>query len=275
MSLQVRILMHVIIFVSMFLVLSCASIPPPASLPTAPSLLNDFIKKRDELTSLRARSSADSFSDGQRIRGKVDLFLTRPDRLRVELVSPFESPLAILVADKDRFAMHDMRKGRFLVGKSEPCNIERLLKVPLTNSQVIMLFLGGMPIIDFKYSIVRWDSRGYYSVDLIDDDGRVQRLEIDPNPQCYSLMRSTLTDSKGLVFEIIMEGKAHSGAKCLPEKIRVILPRKDTDVLLSYTEAEINVNLPDIAWKLDPPAGIIIEPVECEYSEGQNSGLDK
>jgi len=240
---------------------SCAMRSEPPKLPEAESILESFEKKRDQERSLRARAIADTFSGSDRIRSRVDVFINTPDRVRVELVSPFESPMAIMVADRGRFFMHDMREGRFYIGSDCAASIEKLLNIPLNGTQAAALFMGRVPVIDYAYSICRWDSRGYYTIDLMDARGRHQNLRISPD-SCHSLMGSTLSDGDGLFYSIEMSGKAPGQSGCIPGRIEISLPRKDTDVVFVYKKAETGVSLPDAAWKLAIPPGTRVEQLD-------------
>jgi len=240
---------------------SCAVRPEPPNLPEAESILESFEKKRDSEHSLRARAIADTFSGPDRIRSRVDVFINTPDRARVELVSPFESPMAIMVADRGRFFMHDMREGRFYIGTDSAASIEKLLNIPLNGRQAAALFMGRVPVIDYVFSICRWDSRGYYTIDLIDAQERHQNLRISPD-SCRSLMGSTLSDRDGLFYSIEMSGKAPGRSGCIPGRIEITLPRKDTDVIFVYKKAETGVSLPESAWRLGIPPGTRVEQLD-------------
>jgi hypothetical protein len=253
-------------FVALVVSTACGPTPRPAdAYEDVGVLLADWSAKRAAVRSLRATGRIDQFGKDQRISGMVYVFARLPDALRVDLVSPLGHSLAVLAAQAGRFSMHDVREGRFLQGPAQPCNIARLVQIPLPVEDVVRLLIGSTPRIEGSPSLV-WDpDKGAYAVTLDDGDAQ-QKLLIGPDRRVLPLLRSKLTRRGEVAFDVLLERWSPAGAHTLPREIRVKMPSKDVDLLLRYDleGLEPDVNLPQDAFQLVPPPGMKIEEVTCE-----------
>lgn len=244
---------------------ACGPVPPPRDAYTkAPDIIADLEARRANIKSFRITGRVDHFGEQHRIQGKTFFFAVLPNQLRIELVSPFGSPLNVLTINGDIFALHDLREGRYLTGPAKPCNIARLVRIPLPREDVVRILIGYTPLIEGK-SEVTWDTKGFYRVTITDGE-RTQRLEIDGNHETLPLMRSTLEDANGVVFDITYKKWRTVTDIRMPHEIRIKMPRKKSDLLVRYDTGgvELNVELPKDAWDQTPPAHLTPEQVDCD-----------
>lgn len=245
--------------------LGCGPVQMPrGGFTRADDLIAAFEGRLDRIKTLRITGRVDHFGKQQRVQGKLYIFGEMPDRLRMELVSPFGSPLTVLTVSNGRFALHDLREGRFLEGPAEPCNIARLVRIPLPPEDVSRILIGHTPIVE-GLSEIRWSTKGRYVVDIKDGDVH-QTLEIGTREEGLPLHRSVVRDDRGVLFSI---SNSHFGLVegfAIPHEIRVKMPRKDADLLLRYDNGgvELGVDLPQGAWHQSVPSGMQVERVTCE-----------
>jgi hypothetical protein len=254
-----------ILLIIALLAAACGPAPRPAdAYGKAPDLLADMISLRGKARSLRISGRIDHFGT-QRVQGKVYLFAEPPDRLRVDLVSPLGSTLAVLTASGGRFAMSDEREGRYYEGAAEPCNIARLIRIPLPAEDVIRVLAGGTPIIDGA-SEVTWNGKGYYDVVIRGGAGREQRLEIGSDRGSLPLLRSRITENGATALDLRCDRWGSIGGVSVPYEIRIQMPAQEVDLLVRYDEGgvETNADIPVEAWTHVFPAGAAVEHVTCE-----------
>jgi len=243
---------------------ACGPVPMPKGAYThAPDLLAAMSKKRQGFDSFRISGRVDHFGKAQHIRGKLFLFAQFPKNLRVDLLSPFGNTLSVLTVADGRFAMADYREGVFMEGAAEPCNIARLIKIPLPAEEVIRILIGDSPIIEGT-SEVSWDKKGFYRVEVRDGE-RIQTLEINPDKDILSLKRSLLKDSRGIVYDIRYDRWRRVNSAYVPYEIRVKVPSDQTDLELLYDDdgVETDIELPSDAWSLSFPKGADIKQAVC------------
>jgi outer membrane biogenesis lipoprotein LolB len=230
----------------------------------ARDLVADMLALRAKAKSFRIAGTIDYFG-AQRVQGKVYLFAMPPKRLRVELVSPLGSTLASLTAVDGRFAMSDEREGRYYDGEAAPCNLARLIRIPLPAEDVIRVLAGGTPVIDGP-SEVTWDKAGHYDVLIRGDGGREQRLEIGPDRGSLELLSSRITEGGKTALDLHCERWGSVGGVYVPYEIRIEMPEHDVDLLVRYDAdgVEPNADIPSEAWTLTFPEGAKVEHVACD-----------
>jgi hypothetical protein len=244
---------------------ACGPVPRPKdAYERAPDLLSDMKQLRDEVRSFRITGKVDHFGAEHRVQGKTYLFARLPGRLRVDVLSPFGNTLSVLTVDSDRFALADFRENRFLEGPAEPCNIARLIRVPLPADELIRVLIGHSPIIEGQEQ-VEWDRQGFYRV-VIRDGERVQTLEVGPDRNSLPLRRSRLVEGGEKVFDMTFDRWRRVDGAHVPHELRVKMPQEQADLLMRYDDegVEINVDLPEDAWTQSFPDGARVEPVTCD-----------
>jgi hypothetical protein len=246
------------------LLAGCGPAPRPAdAYASAPDLVRDMLALRAKVRSLRAAGRADHYGERGRVQGKIFAFAEEPGRLRVDLMSPFGSTLAVLTADGAAFRLSDMRESRYYEGPAEPCNIARLIGVPLAPEDVVAALSGSTPVIEGAPR-VEWDGGGFYRV-KIEGGGLAQTLEIGPSRRVLPLRRSRLERGGEVVFDIAFDRWLDVGGASVPHEIRVEMPRDKAELLVRYDEGavEVNVDLPDDAFTQSAPPGFATESVVC------------
>src|SRR5262249_23601292 len=120
--------------VALLALAGCPSVaPPPSRFPSAADAIARMKATYACDRGVKGDTKVDSLSHRGRVRGKVLLFGGRPSRIRFDLLSPppFNSIVATLTTDDDRFALLDQRERKFYEGPASACNIARLTEVPL------------------------------------------------------------------------------------------------------------------------------------------------
>jgi hypothetical protein len=273
-------------------------VPPPASqVPNARAALSRVHETQDCGIGVHASAKIDHFGKGGRIRTDLLAFAIWPDRLRMDVVSPFGVTLATLTSDGDKFAFNNLRDRRFLFGKATACNIARLTTVPLPGHVLGSLLRGEPPILKHNdaEATVTWDRSGYYVVRVKGNNGSEESVHVAPHPddraqpwdkqrfrlldvkveqQGIVLYHATLADHKPAPMDKPIIDPDHidpptptSGPTCtaeLPRRIRVEVPGKDEDVLFRYENVTWNPPLPDGTFTQPIPDGVAVERAVCE-----------
>ena len=242
----------------------CGPVPKPANAYSDGALLVEHMReKRGAIESFRIAGVVDHYGEEHRIQGKLFLFADLPSKLRVDLLSPFGSSLAVLTIKDDLFSLSDKREGRYLTGPAEPCNIARLIRVALPPKDVAQILIGGTPVIPGP-AAVEWSREGHYVV-TIQGEGQTQTILVGPDHDVLPVLRSTLRDEAGVVFDIEFDKWKRAGKTRVPYDIRIKMPREKADLHVRYDEdeVELNVSLPGDAWEHSFPEGVEVEEVTC------------
>jgi hypothetical protein len=260
------------------LVAGCAgAIPRPADAYTdGRALLIKHRESREQLTRLQAEARVDQRGQAGRIKGSVLMFVERPARVRLDVMTQF-GPIAIFTSDGQQFAYSDLREQRYLSGPTCPENIARLLGVGLTAEETTSILLGGTPLIAALGAAIEWNDDGFYRVKLRAADGTQQQIDLEPwaedrtrprAEQHLRLLRSELFDPKGRsVWRFSYEdyqpvGDAARGIE-MAYRVRVEQPTEGNDTLIRFKELRLDPAIPEGAFTQQPRAGMRLEPSSC------------
>lgn len=282
---------------------SCALVgcgmPPPASqVPNARAAVDRVHATQGCGIGIHANGKIDHFGREGRVRLDLLAFAVWPDRLRMDIVSPFGVTLATLTSDGSRFSLNDLRDKRFLHGPATACNIARLTTVPIPGHVLVSLLRGEAPVLKHAgeaAAAIEWDRSGYYRVTINGTNNAVEKLKVAPHPDDFGLpwdkQRLRLMDVEVRQEGIVLyhaELEDHkpapmdkpmidpdgldapiptSGPTCtaeLPRRIHVEVPGSRADVLFRYESVTWNPPLQASTFTQPAPPGIPVERVTCE-----------
>lgn len=276
----------------------CGNPPPASQVPSARAATDRIHATQDCGGGLHATAKIDQFSKEQgRVRGDLLAFAIWPDKIRMDIVSPFGVTLWTLASDGVKFSLNDLRQKRFFHGPSSLCNIQRITTMPIPGHVLVSLMRGEAPVLkhtDADESIA-WDGKGYYVVTIKGNNGSVERIKVAPHPddlaqpwekqrlrvldivveqQGILLYHAELADHKVAPMAVPQVDPAMidppiptSGPQCtaeLPRRIHVEAPTKDADVLFRYEDVTWNPPLPDGIFTQPIPGGVEVVRMTCE-----------
>jgi hypothetical protein len=279
--------------------MGCHAVPPPRSqFPTAAEALARMKATFQCERGVRGEAKIDHFSEHGRVRGKLLLFASRPNRLRFDVVSPppFNSIVSTLTADQGTFSLLDLRERKFYAGPATACNIARLTEVPLEAHALVSLLGGQAPLLVHQDSQLQmeWSGDGYYVIRIPSTRGASEELHVAPSPadlaQPWASQRLRVLDvrvvQQGIelyhasldAFEWTSTAPPQvdpdgleppippSGPSCsveVPRKIHIEVKESDQDVLFRYENVKLNPPLPSGVFTQAPPDGVERVRVEC------------
>ena len=275
----------------------CGTAPPPSKLPTARAAVDRVHASQDCGIGVHANAKIDYFGKGGRLRQDLLAFAVWPDRVRMDVVSPFGVTLATLTSDGNEFSLYDLREKRFFHGPATACNIARLTMVPLPPHVLVSLLRGAAPVLKHEPNDekIEWDSGGYYVATIKGANDTEQRIKLAPHPADFNLpwekqrlrvlevqvkqqgvvlYRAELSDHQPAPMDkpiidpdMIDPPVPTSGPTCnaeLPRRIRVLVPTKKEDILFRYESVTWNPPLPQGTFTQPVPPGVLVERVTCD-----------
>ncbi len=266
-------------------------------MPNATAALERARASTDCGTGIQASSKIDHFSDQGRFRGDLLMFASAPDRIRMDIVSPFGVTLATLTSDGRKFALADLREKRFFTGPSSACNIARLTTVPLPGHVLVSLLRGQAPLVrhDQAAMQIAWSTKGYYVVTIPSTRTAVEELHLAPHPDDFGkpwgAQRLRVVDVRveqygRVAWHALLDEHASapmavarvdadgidaplapSGPVCsadLPRRVHVEMPDQGQDVRIRYEQVTWNPPLPEGTFLQPAPPGSEVNIVDCQ-----------
>jgi len=257
---------------------ACASVPRPTqAFTSAREALQLFGLTRAEVQALRAEARVDQRGDGSRIKGTVLMFVQRPGRVRFDAMTQF-GPAAVLTSDGVHFEYSDLRKNRFMYGRTCPRNLSRLLNMPLTVGQTTELLLGGTPLLSHARAAIGWHPDGYYLVKVRNDEGMRQEIElgigehdadVPKTRQSLRLLRSEVYDARGrtvwrITYDDYRNTERGTYRVPMPFYVRVEQPSAGRDTVIRFKDIALDPKIPAGVFVQMPKPGLTLEEASCD-----------
>jgi hypothetical protein len=220
----------------------CASLAPrapqifPEERRPARELAQALIQRAAELRSLRALAGVYySGTDGKGSFQEVVL-VHRPDRLRLETLSPMGAVL-ILTASADEITGFHTREGVFYRGKSSPENLYRFTQIPLGVEEVTAVLMGLPP----AAAEGEWRNEGP-SIGRALGGGWKETITFHPY-QPLPIRWQRLSPDGKVEMSARFSDFIATPAGQFPLKIVLEAPAQQRRLEITYKEPELNVDL--------------------------------
>lgn len=207
----------------------------------------------------------------------------KPDRVRLETLDFFGNPVAVLVADGDRFGFYDARSRTFYRGDATAENVSRFLPVAIPPGELVTILCGSAPILpgtaiearprDGRVELVV--ARGEVAQQLVlaealaVESSRVRRADPDPARQAvfYDLDFSSFRSQGKVRFPNALRLDAASA------QARVGLEwRQDLEVNGEVERGLFAIGPPRGAKVVDLPPGAAMPEIELPFAAENASG---
>jgi hypothetical protein len=274
----------------------CYRSPPASRFPDAATLLARLHEAQACSRGLSGEGKLDYFGKQGRVRGSILFMMASPDRVRLDVVSPFGATISTLTSNGAAFSLYDLRQKLFLHGPANACNLAQFTHVPMPPHALVSLLRGEPPLLSHApaSATLDWESGRYVvriasahaateeiAISPSDEDYdkpyAAQRLElasIEVKQQSYVLYRAELADH---VVALTAPPRADpdgidpdlppSGPACqarVPRRLHLEVPAEEQDLLLSISEIAHNPPLRPDAFEQRPPGGVVVRSSPCQ-----------
>jgi hypothetical protein len=236
--------------------------PYPA--PTAEALLDYLQQQNEQARSLRAESTMDYWVGGERARGTVLMMAERGAKVRINALSPAGDTVAAdLACDGHSFTLVDTNADCQLTGPCDARSIGRLLRVWLEPDELLLLALGGVPLVEGEPALTWSGERSAEMLTLAEPGGRTQRIYLQRSGDTHWDVAAAVVETPGGEVEWELENRdfhsleADDGASFrAPRRTRFQQPAERADLAVRWSEREANIELNPAAFQLSPPEGL-------------------
>jgi outer membrane lipoprotein-sorting protein len=274
----------------------CARSAPPSRFPDAQSLLARLHDEQRCSRGLSAEGKIDYFGKEGRVRGSLMFMASSPDRVRLDVVSPFGATISTLTSNGTDFALYDLRQRVFLHGAANACNLGQFTHVPMPPHALVSLLRGEPPVLLHQppQATLAWEG-GRYVVRIVSDHAATQEIAISPSDadydkpyaqqrvelesvevrqQNYVLYRAELqqyevaktapprSDPDGIDPDVPPSGP-ECGAR-LPRRLHLEVPSEEQDLVLTVSEIAHNPPLRPGVFEQRPPGGVVVRSSPCQ-----------
>jgi hypothetical protein len=228
---------------------------PKGRIQDADFALESVQARRDRVHTVRGEARV--ALDGPQGSGKVTEFVAAcfPSHLRLETVSFFGSPMAVLTSDGTTFALNDLEHQKFVDGEATPENVSRLLPVQLRPEDIVALLIGVPPLLVATDSVtLELDEAARMYKLVLKSGGAVEVIGLEP--ATLRPVHIWMNAKAGLTaYEASFDD--YDEVFDLPRNLELTTRDPNTKVQLKWRDREMNAELPVGTFKQTPPAGLV------------------
>ena len=189
--------------------------------------------------------------------GYAALILQEPDSLRLEPLSPFGTPLVVVVARGASFRAYSPSRNAVYMGRTNRRGIERILGIPLDSEIVIKLLLGDWAVVLGGEENLDLKKPGSgYVLQTRRKPGGVISGFVELEPRELHPVKMGIRTQRGTIL-VRYEGFAKTGEVWRPSDVEILGPGGKNRLHISYPadEGAVDTALPDELFRLKPPRG--------------------
>ena len=189
--------------------------------------------------------------------GHAALVLRKPDSLRIEPLSPFGTPLVVVVARGASFRAFSPSRNTVYMGRTNRQGIEQILGIPLNSEIFIKLLLGDWAVVLGGEENLALKKRGFaYVLEMKGVAGGVVSGLVELEPRDFHAVKMEIRTQRGAIV-VRYGGFIKTGKVWRPSRVEILAPGGKNRLHISYPadEGAVDTALPDDLFRLKPPRG--------------------
>jgi outer membrane lipoprotein-sorting protein len=250
-----------LIFAILLLLLAACAVrpvaPPPIKPPvSAVNLLERLADSATAFTSLEGMAKVRISTEARTQSVTEVLFVEKPDRLRLETLSPFGQPLLVMATDGKQIEVLVPGEGKLYRDDFSLARLQRLTRLPLQLTDLVHLLLYQVPVIGHERQSVAPVAEGETLLTLYAPEGRRQELRFD---QLLRLTGAAYYRDDELLLQVAY-GRFTDESQPFPLTASLAMPASKTEATVAFSEVQTNLAIPGERFRLTPPPGVEILP---------------
>jgi hypothetical protein len=237
---------------------------PSASADELEALVS-AMRGADAPFALQGRFSVRLESPGVSGTTKGALVLHQPDRFRIEIHSPFGTPMVLIASDGQALHAWAAKDNRFFRGDDAAAVLSQLTAGAVALSDVNAMLTGALPLPQAPVLDLAEDDEGLVRLTLAGPEAVQVRAVLDPRTQRTRQLRVLRAEGPGAgpvpglptgetLLQVDYLEVARVGRSLLPEQLRVSLPTLGWSLELEFLSWDELGRIPEV-FALTPPPG--------------------
>ena len=245
-----------LLFFSIVALSGCASTKeghrPPANL--SPDEVIEAVNRHTRgITTFQANGSISVESPSLSSSGSFDLWLKKPDSLRVDVKGPFGIRIASALFTHDRYVFYNSFKNEVIEGNVNSGEMPSFMDIQLNPKDIIDTFCGARGFFREEVSPDSFSAGDGSYLLQFHHKGGTTRYTVDDAMLYISGIEHV--DSAGAVWseEHFDFGRNDDGT-VIPQAIRLIQDKLESSVALTYETVHLNLPINDMELRVPPDA---------------------
>jgi outer membrane lipoprotein-sorting protein len=231
--------------------------PPPIAPPvSAANLLERLADSATAFTSLEGMAKVRISTETRTQSVTEVLFAEKPDRLRLETLSPFGQPLLVMATDGKQLEFLVPGEGKLYRDDFSLAHLQRLTRLPLQLTDLVHLLLYQVPVIGHERQSVEPLAEDETLLILHASAGRRQELRFD---RLLRLTGAAYYQGDELLLRVGYD-RFTGETRPFPLTASLAMPASKTEATVAFSEVRTNVAIPAERFRLTPPPGVEVLP---------------
>lgn len=244
--------------VVLLLVTLAACVRPPARvLETFPGLQDELVRQAvssgTRFENLKGLAKIKFKRAGRTNSFSSAIVLEKPDKLRIDILSPFGATYVRAASDGDTLKLYLVAEGRFFSGSPAPENLARLTQFPIDITRMVDLMLYTLPLIAGEVGPVAVRDERYYLT--IQDNDVTQELVFDASKNVNS---SRIVREDDTLLSV--DYTAFAGRDPFPHHIEIRSPSDAIFLEVHFDSVDLNTPIDPSVFVIKPPENVAVEP---------------
>ncbi len=232
----------------------------PITTISTQTLLEKLEKRKSTFQDLRARVSLSLQSANEYFSFQEILLLQSPVRIRMEILSPFGTPLIFMATNEKSFSIFDVGEKKLYQGPPTPENLARILGAPIKPKELINILSANFPGLNGNLPVKSAfiPKENVYLIESSDyHDAEKWKLWLTASDYLPFRM-ALLSKGNNLMYDIYYEDFKFINDYNFPRIITIMIPSDDKKVIFTYNTISLNEGIPESLFQLKVPEGIEI-----------------
>lgn len=231
--------------------------PPPVTPPASAALLLERLAdSATAFASLEGVAKVRINTEARTQSVTEVLFAEKPDRLRLETLSPFGQPLLVMATDGRQIDVLIPGEGKLYSDEVSLAHLQRLTRLPLQLTDLVHLLLYQVPVIGHERQSVAPAAEGETLLTLYATEGRRQELRFD---RLLRLIAAAYYRDDELLLQVDYD-RFTGESRPFPMTASLAMPAANTAATVAFSEVRTNVAIPAERFRLTPPRGVTVLP---------------
>ena len=212
-----------------------------------------LIERDRRLASMQTPAVMEYTAGDQHVKAKEEIVVRRPDKLRVEAMSPFGVAL-LLAAQGSELAIFEPGRNRFMRGAATAETLDRYVRIPMAPADAVGLLMGLAPpafVLNANADTV--SSEGGMMIASYGDSASGPR-ELGFSGGNLAMVRETAGDGR-VNYEVRYSDYHDIGGVMFPYVVDATFPAAGSHVTFRYIRPIVNGVIPDSTFVLTPAPG--------------------
>jgi len=231
-----------VLVVLTFIALSCAPqrqlIKKVRTLPPE-EVINRVLERNALIRTVRGNGEITVETREASNSGSFDVYLKKPDSLRVEFRGPFGIHFGTLALSSEQFLFYNRRNNTAIIGKPDGTTLQSLFHLKMRFDEILNAFAGEFPLHQNNGSLARfYVDQDLYVLEYRDGDGmREYRIDGDN----FLVMSYRLLDVQGNSTLTAFASRTTDASDIpMSSLLRIIFPKERRSITIAYDDLQVN-----------------------------------